>query len=152
MRRVLALTVLITCVASAALACEDPYDIRGIIYDSVPANTSPSATILKVAFDAVDADRGPLVARITGVVQGGYAEPTIRVGILNSSCLYPFIFGTRGLMIGEIREGVRRHTFGQSDHPVVLTQGFEGVWFQPETESVTERRNRTGIDALGATP
>jgi len=145
MWRGLALAFALTCGTSAAFACEDPYSIDGIIYGDLPADTPASALVLDVAFDD-EAPSGPLVARVRRVVQGDYTEPTIRVGVINSSCLYPFIFGRAGLIIGELRQGAITHTFGTGDRQIVLREGFDGTWFRPKLESVAERRERTGID------
>lgn len=150
MWRALALAVVIGCGASPAWACEDPYNIQGLIYDDVPAGTPASALILDVAFDEAT-DTGPLTARVRRVVQGEYREATVRLGVVNSSCLYPLIFGREGLIIGELRRGVERQSFGPNDHPLVLTRGFKGTWFRPLLESVAERRDRTGVDAFART-
>jgi|GEM_PF-5845481 len=145
MWRALALATMLMCGAPTALACEDPYNIAGLIYDDIPAGTPLNALILDVTFEQ-QPDSAPLTARVRRVVQGEYAEPTVRVGVINDSCLYPFIFGRQGLIIGELREGVESQAFGSQEHQVVLSRGFEGIWFQPRLESVAERRDRTGVD------
>ncbi|MEZ5956308.1 MAG: hypothetical protein R3C27_03740 [Hyphomonadaceae bacterium] len=150
MWRALALAVVIAFAATPAVACEDPYNIQGLIYRDIPADTPPSALILDVIFDETT-DRGPLTAHVRRVVQGEYREPIVRLGIVNSSCLDPLIFGREGLIIGELREGVERQSFGPNDRPLVLTRGFEGTWFRPLVESVAERRDRTGMDWFART-
>lgn len=157
MWRAYALAIAIACAAPAAFACEDPYNIDGIVYDDVPADTPSSALILDVEFepDAVAQWRGGIIeARVRRVVQGDFTGDRVRVGIVNNSCLYPFVYGTEGLIIGEMREGFEEFSVEASVYPTgerVTRQwrtGFEGIWFQPIGESLAERRDRTGIDPI----
>ncbi len=150
MWRAITLALSIACSSVPVWACEDPYNIQGLIYDDIPAGTPPSALVLDVVFEETT-DRGPLTARVRRVVQGEYHEPTIRIGGLNSSCDYPFIFGREGLIIGDLREGVESQSYGPQDHSLVLTWGLEGTWFRPLKESVAERRDRTGVDPFART-
>ncbi|MBX3428627.1 MAG: hypothetical protein KF779_03480 [Hyphomonadaceae bacterium] len=157
MWRAFALAVAIACSATSSLACEDPYNIDGIVYDAVPADTPSSALVLDVEFDpAVVAHwRGGIIeARVRRVVQGDFTGERVRVGIMNNSCLWPFIYGTQGLIIGEMREGFEEFTTEARAYPSGERRthqwriGFEGVWFQPKGESIYERRERTGVDIL----
>ena len=143
--------------AAPGLACEDPDNIRGIIHQAVPPDTPPSMMVLDVEFDRDDIAAwrgGPLMARVRRVVQGDYHQESVRVGLINSSCLYPFIFGTEGLIIGTFREGVeviaveaRRWPDGASVSSEIRL-GFEGAWFSPLSESIAERRRRAEKDPL----
>ncbi len=136
---------------STSFACEDPDNIRGIIYDAVPPGTPPSAIVLDVEFEPAALERwqgGPIEARVRRVVQGDFNGNYVRVGLINSSCLYPFIFGTEGLIIGRMREGFEVFSAEGRAYPSgerVISEwrlGFEGVWFQPIGESIRERRER----------
>jgi hypothetical protein len=139
-----------------ALACEDPDNIRGIIYEAVPADIPPSTLVLDVEFDPDDiaAWRGGPMARVRRVVQGDYDEELVRVGLIHSSCLYPFAFGTEGLIIGTFREGVDAITVELRRWPdgarvsSEIRLGFEGTWFSPLSESIAERRRRAGRSSL----
>lgn len=140
-----------------ALACEDPDNIRGIIHEAVPPGTPPSTIVLDVEFDPDDIaawQGGPLMARVRRVVQGDYDKDFVRVGLIHSSCAYPFIFGTEGLIIGTFREGVEISVVEARRWPdgarifSELRFGFEGNWFNPLSESIGERRRRTGTDPL----
>jgi hypothetical protein len=157
MLRACVLAVAIACAAPPAFACEDPYNIDGIVYDDVPANTPSSALILDVEFDptAVAQWQGGIIeARVRRVVQGNFTGERVRVGIANNSCLWPFIYGAEGLIIGEMQEGFEEFTAEGSVYPTGervthrWRTGFEGVWFQPKGESIYERRERTGVDIL----
>ena len=140
-----------------ALACEDPDNIRGIIYEAVPADIPPSTLVLDVEFDPDDIAAwrgGPIMARVRRVVQGDYDEELVRVGLIHSSCLYPFAFGTEGLIIGTFREGVDAITVELRRWPdgarvsSEIRLGFEGTWFSPLSESIAERRRRAGRNSL----
>ncbi|MGH6952039.1 MAG: hypothetical protein ACREH4_14335 [Vitreimonas sp.] len=134
-----------------SFACEDPDNIHGIIYEAIPVDTSPSAIVLDVEFEAAAIERwqgGPIEARVRRVVQGDFEGGRVRIGLINSSCLYPFIFGTEGLIIGHMREGFEVFSAEGRAYPSgerVTSEwrlGFEGIWFQPIGQSVLERRER----------
>lgn len=157
MWRALALAVALACSAANAFACEDPYNIDGIVYYDVPAGTPSSALILDVEFEpaTIESWRGGIIeARVRHVVQGNFTGDRVRVGIINSSCLYPFVYGTEGLIIGEMREGFESWTVNALRWPDMtpstreMRLGFEGVWFQPKGESLAERCDRTGVDPI----
>jgi hypothetical protein len=118
----------------------------------VPPDTSPSPIVLNVEFEpaAIEQWQGGIIeARVRSVVQGDFEGDHVRVGMINSSCLYPFIFGTEGLIIGRMREGFEVISAEGRAYPSgerVTSEwrfGFEGVWFQPIGESIRERRERT---------
>ena len=138
--------------ASASFSCEDHDNIQGILYDTVPPNTSPSAIILDVVFEPEVRAQwrgGPIEARVRRVVQGDFTGDHVRVGIMNDSCLYPFVFGAEGLIIGRMREGFEVLTLQGRSYPSgeqtmsEVRLGFDGSWFQPIQESIRERRERT---------
>lgn len=157
MWRAPSLAVALACSATSALACEDPYNIDGIVYDDIPANTPSSALILDVEFEPAALENwhgGVIEARVRRVVQGTFTGDRVRVGIINSSCLWPFVYGTEGLIIGQMRESFESWTVNGVRWPDLtpvtseIRMGFEGVWFQPKGESIRERRERTGFDAI----
>ncbi len=136
-----------------SFACEDPDNIQGIIYESAPADTPPTAVVLEVEFEraVIEQWRGGIIeARVQRVVQGDFNGDRVRVGLMSSSCLYPFMYGTEGLIIGRMREGFEVFSAEGVSYPSgerVTSEwrmGFEGVWFQPKAESMRERRERTG--------
>ncbi|MGQ0533534.1 MAG: hypothetical protein ACT4OF_12725 [Caulobacteraceae bacterium] len=135
----------------SSFACEDPDNIRGIIFDALPAETPPKAIVLYVEFEPVAIEQwqdGPITAHIRRVVQGESEGDYVRVGLINSSCLYPFAFGAEGLIVGELRNGVRIVTVSARTWPegtvraLEFRLGFEGSWFSPMSESLRERRER----------
>lgn len=136
----------------ASFACEDPDNIGGIIYETVPPETAHSAIVLDVEFEPATVESwrgGPIEARVRHVIQGDFEGDRVRVGLITSSCLYPFIFGTEGLIIGHMREGFEVIPYEARAYPSgerVTSEwrwGFEGVWFNPISESIADRRRRT---------
>lgn len=96
-------------------------------------------------------------ARVRRVVRGAYDGRTVRVFLLSSTCSDPFMFGTSGLIIGSVREGVEverlptwRVTIVEGRVGVAseseiqeFRRGAEGHWVDPRSESIGARRERT---------
>ena len=128
-----------------SFACENPDNISGIIYEAAPPETPPDALVLDVEFEPaiIQQWRGGIIeARVRRVVQGEFGGDHVRVGLMTSSCLYPFVFGTEGLIIGRMREGFEVFSAEGVSYPSgerVTSEwhmGFEGIWLQPRVESM----------------
>lgn len=134
---------------STSFACENPDNIDGIIYEAVPPDTPLSAIVLDVERATIEQWQGGIIeARVRRVVQSDFEGDRVRVGLITSNCLYPFIFGTEGLIIGRIREGFETFSSEGRAYPSgerVTSEwrmGFDGVWFQPTAQSIHERSGR----------
>jgi len=93
-------------------------------------------------------ERVTVDAHVIEVVRGEYSEPTVRVAIGGSSCDSPFIFGRRGLIIGEFvtpEAGQARYNAAQIDIPEGwrMTWPFDETVFDAMTESRDERLSRS---------
>src|SRR5262245_13719800 len=146
--------------ASGAQACLGTNLHRGVVFEEVPWDAPPNALILRVEFDGRDVRRiaGPrptspmdewllmmptaVDARVVEVVRGEYSAPTVRVAIGGSSCDSPFIFGRRGLIMGEFvtpSEGQARYDAAVANHPGNLA--FRWPFTETVFDAITETRD-----------
>ena len=73
---------------STSFACENPDNIDGIIYETVPPHTPVDALVLDVEFEpaAIEQWQGGIIeAHVRRVVQGEFDGDHVRVGLMTSS-------------------------------------------------------------------
>jgi hypothetical protein len=157
MLRVLAPVFLMALVIAApANACIVSDGYTGILFNDIPADAVADDVVLDVEFSwqAVRESRvvsAVVTAHVKRVVRGEFSGRTVRVGLGDSSCDYPFIFGRSGLLIGHMvtpEEG--QALYDRADWPVFNGERLQFAWpfqktvFVPMTETVRHRRERTG--------
>ena len=143
-------------VTADANACIITDGYTGILFDDIPVDAAADDVVLDVEFSwqAVRESRftsAVVTAHVRRVVRGEFHGNTVRVGLGNSSCDYPFIFGRRGLLIGHFVTPDEGQALNDQA-PALVFNGesmhfawpFREIVFVPKSETVGHRRRRTG--------
>ncbi|HWA00263.1 MAG TPA: hypothetical protein VG841_08100 [Caulobacterales bacterium] len=153
-----ALAVLLTLSPMPARACMGYNFVEGIAYNPSASQITDDVLVLDVAFDkSLDVGAGAMdhlivTATVRRALQGNYEGTTIRVGIGGSDCYWPFVFGREGVVAGRLitpeqgQATLRPRTVTIMGQITTLTikWPFEETVFAPLTETVDDRRARTG--------
>jgi hypothetical protein len=142
---VLASALAFVWMAEPATACTVDAGWHGVVFDRVPDDLPANVIVLDVAFDEASEQEPEgfsriVEARVRSVVRGEFPDEIVRVALPNDTCTKPFLFGTEGLIVGELRQGYSSFDFGGRR----LRTGHAGTWFEPTTESLQSRYDRGG--------